>query len=144
SMVDDTVVPGGSAPLNALGVGWPDSWLNPDQYTVDEQAEVLPRIQCTRSASTDGKEPCSWYQLGRDVHLTTLVAPSIEGGTLTGTLAEADAHYEMLSEDIGAQMITWETWSGPVAAYFPLVALPTVQARGGVLANTRCPFDQGR
>ncbi|MEQ1508751.1 MAG: hypothetical protein ABMB14_41370, partial [Myxococcota bacterium] len=32
SMVDDTVVPGGSAPLNALGVGWPDSWLNPDQY----------------------------------------------------------------------------------------------------------------
>lgn len=140
-MLDASAVLGdGDEPRNGMGVSWPDSWLDPESYSDDELAEVLPRIQCTASSSSNGKSPCSWYDLGREYNTRTIVAPNIQGGTLTGTLAEADAHYTMLDEDIGAHMITWETWSEPNPNYFPQLALPTVLARGGVLGNTACPF----
>lgn len=140
-MLDASAVLGdGDAPRNGMGVGWPDSWLDPESYSDAELAEILPRIQCTASSASHGKTPCSWYDLGREYNTRTIIAPNIQGGTLTGTLAEADAHYTMLDEDIGAHMITWETWSEPNPNYFEELALPTVLARGGVLGNTACPF----
>jgi hypothetical protein len=140
SMVDKTLVMSPNGVANGMGISWPDSWINPSSYTPMDLGGILNKIQCTESASESGKKPCVWYDLGRNYNHKVIVAPNIEGGTLLGTAAEGEAHYQMLDMDIGAHMITWETWSAPNAKYFRDVAVPTVHAHAGKLHNSACPF----
>lgn len=138
AMIDATITPVGSG-HNGLGIGWPDSFLNPSDYTMAELPTVLPRIQCSHDMSEQGKQPCPWYQLAPSYGAQVVIAPSIEGGTLTGSLEEAEAHYVMLDE-LGAHMITWETWSQPEPNFLGNVAIPTVNAHQGQLTHATCPL----
>lgn len=140
AMVDATVVRGTGGAKNAMGISWPDTWLNPSAYTASELTTVLPHIECTVSATTNGKTPCSWYNLGRTYQHQSIVAPNLEGGVLTGTRAEAEALYNALDKDIGAHMITWDTWTGAEPDYLRKVAVPTIRSHGAKLTNTACPF----
>ena len=139
-MVEQSLVSDARGTRNGMGISWPDSWLNPSAYAATDLAQVLPKIQCTASVSASGKSPCSWYGLARRYNTRVVVAPNIQGGTLLGTLAEADAHYAMLDTDLGAQMITWETWSEPNANYLRAIAIPTIRKHEGRLRNEVCPF----
>ncbi len=139
TMIDSTLQ-ASPPPHNGMGVSWPDSFLNPGSYTAAEQSQTVPKLQCTASSTASGKTPCTWYNLARTYNTKVVVAPNIQGGTLTGTLAEADAHYAMLDTDLGAHMITWETWSAPNANYLRQIAIPTVRKHQGKLRNTACPF----
>lgn len=139
-MVDQSLVTGPTGTRNGMGLSWPDSWINTSGYSAAELALVLSRIQCTQSVAASGKSPCSWYDLARRYNTKVVVAPNIQGGTLLGTLAEAEAHYAMLDTDLGAHMITWETWSAPNANYLRAIAIPTIRKRAGRLRNTACPF----
>jgi hypothetical protein len=141
AMVDASVVPGNGGPKNAMGVSWPDTWLNPSAYTAAELPSVLPKIECTENASTNGRVPCTWYNLARQNQHRTIVAPNVEGGVLTGTLAEAEALYQDLDLDIGAHMITWDGWTGPEPDYLRKVVIPTLKNHGGKLSNKTCPFE---
>ena len=58
---------------------------------------MLPKIQCTESIAASNKMPCSWYELARSYNTKVVVAPNIKDGTLLGTIAEADAHYAILT-----------------------------------------------
>ena len=139
-MVDQSLVTDARGTHNGMGVSWPDSWLNTAAYTATDLPLVLPQIQCTQSLATSGTTPCSWYDLARRYNTKVVIAPNIQGGALLGTLAEADAHYAMLDTDLGAQMITWETWTAPNANYLRAIAIPTIRKHGGRLRNTVCPF----
>lgn len=142
SMVEQSLVRDASGKIvNGMGVSWPDSWLNPSTYSAADLTRVLPKFQCTQSRAEYGKVPCSWYDAGRAYRSKVIIAPGVEGGgVLLGTRAEAEAHYRMLDEDIGAHMITWDTWDQYNNGYISNAVIPVVNARAGRLRNSTCPF----
>ena len=141
-MVEQTLVKDATGKvLNGMGVAWPDSWLNPSSYPASELSRILPRFQCTQSATENGKVPCNWYDVGRSYRHKVIVAPGIEGGgVLNGTRAEAEGHYRMMDDDIGAHMITWDTWDQYGNGYIRNAVIPVVNAHAGKLKNSTCPF----
>lgn len=140
SMLDESLVAGTNGALNGMGISWPDSWLDTSHYSPEQLASFGDHLHCTQSVAADGKVPCSWYDLGRSYNHTTIVAPNIEGGVLVGDLEEAEALYQMLDTDIGAHMITWDSWTGPNPDYLRTVAIPTIRNHDGVLQSSACPF----
>lgn len=142
SMIDQTLVKDASgAVVNGMGASWPDTWLNPSSYSTTDLPRILSRFQCTQSKAESGKNPCNWYDIGRNYHSKVIIAPGVEGGgVLLGTRAEAEAHYRMLDEDIGAHMITWDTWDQHNNGYFNNAVVPVVNAHAGKVKNSTCPF----
>lgn len=139
-MIDASMVAGTGGSKNAMGISWPDSWLNASAYTAQEQSTVLPDLECTQSEPSNGKVPCPWYNLARQYNTKSIVGPNFEGGVITGTLAEAEALYRMMDDDLHAHMITWDGWTGPEPDYLRKVAIPTIRNHGNVLKNRTCPF----
>lgn len=140
AMIDASRVGPADAPLNAMGVSWPDSWLNVSAYPPSERNQAISSIQCTESVASDGKRPCPWYGLARTYQNTTVVAPNIEAGVITGTATEAEALYQMVDTDLGAQMVTWDSWTGVNGDYLRQVVIPLVNRHQGRLRNMACPF----
>jgi hypothetical protein len=140
AMIEASKVGAVDAPLNAMGVSWPDSWLNIAAYPSSETSMAVSSIQCTESVASNGKVPCPWYELARTYRNSTVVAPNVEAGVITGTATEAEALYQMLDTDLGAQMITWDSWTGVNGDYLRQVAIPLVNRHQGRLRNMACPF----
>jgi len=88
-----------------------------------------------------------WYQFARDNYTHLVIAPSAEAGTVSAattvaaSLADHEAAYQMLTGDLHANIIVWDTWNGQFGDnYFTQVIIPLVNNHNGTVPNTTCPF----
>ena len=83
----------------------------------------------------------SWYQIGRDYNRKMLILPYAQAANIDSSIATADKIYNMLNNDIQAQMIVWAQWHKDLGdAYFTDVVIPTVNKYKGAVKNATCPF----
>jgi hypothetical protein len=81
------------------------------------------------------------YQVGRDYNKKLVVMPHVQTALIGSSREETERIYNFLNDDIKAHMIVWQTWHKDKGdAYLTDVVIPTVNAHGGAIKNTLCPW----